>query len=321
MLKVLYERDFPLKNLILLGSAKSAGTEMTFGSRTITVEQVTDGSFKGADIVLSAVSSDLSRMYTPMAVQSGAIVIDNSSAYRMDAGVPLVVPEINPEDAALNKGIIANPNCSTIITLMAVNAINKYSPITRMVASTYQAVSGAGKEGPEELHKQTEDYLAGRALENKVFGHQILNNLIPHIGSFADNGYTDEELKLANESRKILHSPEMKVSCTCVRVPVMRSHSISLMIETREEVSAELAKELLRKAGGVELADDISGGIYPMPLLSSGKDAVLVGRIRKDLDGNGLHLWCCGDQIRKGAATNAVQIAELLAAGRRAASC
>ena len=322
MLKVLAERNFPVNDLKLLGSARGAGAEILYGTRKITVEQVSDDSFKGVDIVLSALSSDLTRTYTPMAVESGAVVIDNSSAYRMDKDVPLVVPEINPGDAALHKGIIANPNCTTIITLVAVNAINRFSPIVRMIASTYQAVSGAGKEGPEELREQMGNYLAGNALENRVFKHQIVDNLIPHIDNFTENGYTAEEMKMVNESRKILHSPDMMVSCTCVRVPVMRSHSVSVMIETREDVSVEQAKELLRNAPGVELADDISAGIYPMPIHSSDKDTVFVGRVRKDISGsNGLNIWCCGDQVRKGAATNAVQIAELLAAERRTASC
>lgn len=321
MLKVLGERNFPVKNLKLLGSDRSAGMEMLYNSRKITVDQVSADSFKGVDIVLSALSSELTMTYVPMAVESGAVVIDNSSAYRMDKNVPLVIPEINSEDAALHKGIIANPNCSTIIALMAVNTIHRFSPIVRMIASTYQAVSGAGKEGPEELRKQMEDYLAGNVLENRVFKHQIVDNLIPHIDDFTENGYTREEMKMVNESRKILHAPDMLISSTCVRVPVMRSHSISLMIETRENITVESVKELLRNAPGVELTDDISAGVYPMPIHSSNKDTIFVGRIRKDISGNGLNLWCCGDQVRKGAATNAVQIAELLVADRRMETC
>ena len=239
--------------------------------------------------------------------------MDNSSAFRLDPNVPLIVPEINPQDVSWHKGIIANPNCSTIITVTAVNALNQLSPIKAMTASTYQAVSGAGAGGPIELQNEVEALREGKTYEPKVFSHQIAYNLIPQIGGEQFEGYTSEEMKMQNEGRKIMHLPELKVSCTCVRVPVVRSHSISVSLHFDNKITVAEAREVLKRAPGVKLVDDLAKKEYPMPLDTSNQDIVFVGRIRPDLtDDNGLCLWCCGDQVRKGAATNAIQIAELL---------
>ena len=246
-------------------------------------------------------------------MKSGAVYIDNSSAFRMDPEVPLVVPEINGEDAKANKGIIANPNCSTIITAMAIGGIAKLSPIQTMVACTYQAVSGAGQNGLIELENQMKALAEGKPIERKVFPHQIALNVIPFIGSLTPNGYTDEEMKMQNEGRKILHLPELKVTCACVRVPVMRSHSIAVTLRTERKISVAEANEAIRSFPGCRLIEDFEGRSYPTPLDTSGQDLVWVGRVREDLtDDNGLTLWCCGDQIRKGAASNAVQILQYL---------
>ena len=263
--------------------------------------------------VLGAASNELAKQLAPAIVKAGAVFVDNSSAFRMDPEVPLVVPEINPDDVKLHEGVISNPNCSTIITLTAVAALNRISPIQSMVASTYQAVSGAGAGGLIELEQQVADHTAGRKSEPSVFPYQIAFNLIPQIGGDSGNGYTSEEMKLHNEGRKILHLPEMNVTCTCVRVPVFRSHSISVTVRTERKISVEEARAAIAQAPGCRLVDDLNAKIYPMPLDTSDQDIVFVGRIRDDLTcENGLSLWCCGDQIRKGAATNAIQIAELL---------
>ena len=239
--------------------------------------------------------------------------MDNSSAFRLDPRVPLIVPEINPEDVKNHQGIISNPNCSTMITVTAVNALNSISPIRTMTASTYQAVSGAGAGGPIELMNEVEAIREGKTYEPKVFSHQIAYNLIPQIGGEQFEGYTSEEMKMQNEGRKIMHLPELKVSCTCVRVPVVRSHSISVSLHFDKHISVQEAREVIAKAPGCRLVDDLTNRQYPMPLDTSDQDIVFVGRIRPDLtDDNGLCLWCCGDQVRKGAATNAIQIAELL---------
>lgn len=312
MLKILEERKFPINELRLLGN-REAGKKIVFNKKEYTIEKVTKDSFKDMDITLVAVESDISKKLSPLAVKAGSIVVDNSSAFRMDKNVPLVVPEVNPEDVKLHKGIIANPNCSTIIALVALAPLHKFGKIKRVIASTYQAVSGAGKNGMEELEQQIQDYVAGKKLKNSTFKYQILHNLIPHIDAFDKNGYTKEELKMTNEGRKILHAPDMKISCTCVRVPVMRSHSESITVETEKKITAKKAKELLSKAKGVKLVDDPEKFKYPMPLDTSDQDNIYVGRIREDISAsNSLTFWCAGDQIRKGAATNAVQIAELL---------
>ena len=313
MLKVLAERHFPVKHLKALASARSAGMVLPFGSGTVTVEEATDAAFEGMDIVLGAAQNPLAKQFAPAIVKAGAVFVDNSSAFRMSDDVPLIVPEINPEDVKKHHGIISNPNCSTIITLTAVAGLNKVSPIESMVASTYQAVSGAGAGGLAELEQQVKDYAAGKAPEAKVFPWQIAFNLIPQIGSDTGNGYTTEEMKMQNEGRKILHLPELKVTCTCVRVPVLRSHSISVTLRTERRIGVEEARAAIAQAPGCRLVDDLENKVYPMPLDTSNQDIVFVGRIREDLtDERGLSLWCCGDQIRKGAATNAVQIAELL---------
>ena len=309
ILKILEERAFPVKSLRLLASR--GGRSLTWRGQEVPVEAIGPDSFKDIDIALFSVEGDISREWAPIAVQCGAVVIDNSSAFRMDNSVPLVVPEVNAGDLAHHKGIIANPNCSTIIAVVALWPLHKIACIRRIVASTYQAVSGAGKAGLDELMDQTHAWAKGEPLKVEAFKHQIAFNLIPHIDSFGHLDYTKEELKLLNESRKIMHAPDLKVSCTCVRVPVLRSHSESINIETERPLSPEEAREVLRNAPGVKVVDDPANNSYPMPLDTSDQDLIYVGRIRRDEStNNGLALWICGDQIRKGAATNAVQIAE-----------
>lgn len=313
MLKVLEEYNIPVERLLPLASARSAGGTVKFRGQDVVIEEATEQSFEGMDFVLGAVKNGMSKKFAPAIVKSGAVYIDNSSAFRLDPEVPLVVPEINGEDAFKNKGIIANPNCSSIITLLAVSSISKISPIEAMIACTYQAVSGAGQGGLLELENQMKAIAEGRAIERRVFAAQIANNVIPCIGDELDNLYTDEEMKMQNEGRRILHLPELKVTCTCVRVPVMRSHSISVTLRTERKVSVEEAKEAVRNCPGCLLIEDYEGRNYPTPLDTSNQDLVWVGRIREDLtDERGLTLWCCGDQIRKGAASNAVQILKKL---------
>lgn len=313
MIEILEERKFPVASLRLLASPRSAGNLLPFCGEMIAVEATAAECFAGADIVLGAADKAVAKQYAPAIKEAGAVFVDNSSTFRLWDDVPLVVPEINPEDVKKHNGIIANPNCSTIITLTAVNPLRKLAGIRNMVVSTYQAVSGAGAGGPVELSGETEALAKGEEYSPKVFPYQIAYNLIPQIGDEQEAGYTSEEMKLQNEGRKIMHLPELRVNCTCVRVPVMRSHSISATIRFDRSVSVEEAREVLSDAPGVKLVDNLPEKIYPMPLDTSGQDIVYVGRIRPDLtDDCGLALWCCGDQIRKGAATNAVQIAELL---------
>ena len=313
MIKVLQERNFPVGKLVPLASARSAGKTVKFRGEDVTIQEAADTAFKGVDIVLGAAENDIAKKFAPAIVASGAVFVDNSSAFRLNPEVPLIVPEVNPEDVKNHKGIISNPNCSTIITVTAVNALNTIAPIRAMTASTYQAVSGAGAGGPIELMNEVEALREGKAYEPKVFSHQIAFNLIPQIGGEQFEGYTSEEMKMQNEGRKIMHLPELKVSCTCVRVPVVRSHSISVSCHFDVPVTVEKAREVIAKAPGCKLVDDLKNKQYPMPLDTSDRDIVFVGRIRPDLtDDNGLCLWCCGDQVRKGAATNAIQIAELL---------
>ena len=313
MMKILAERNFPVGKLIPLASARSAGKTVKFKGEDVTIQEACDTAFEGVDIVLGAAENDIAQKFAPAIVKSGAVFVDNSSAFRLDPKVPLIVPEINPEDVSWHSGIISNPNCSTIITVTAVNALNQLSPIKAMTASTYQAVSGAGAGGPIELMNEVEALREGKTYEPKVFSHQIAYNLIPQIGGEQFEGYTSEEMKMQNEGRKIMHLPELKVSCTCVRVPVVRSHSISVSLHFDHPITVAEAREVLKHAPGVKLVDDLANKQYPMPLDTSDQDIVFVGRIRPDLtDDNGLCLWCCGDQVRKGAATNAIQIAELL---------
>ena len=315
MMKILEERSFPVSELHLLASARSAGKVVQWRGQDVVIEEARDEVFEGIDIVLGAAENDIAERFAPAIVKSGAVFVDNSSAFRLDPDVPLVVPEVNPEDVKKHHGIIANPNCSTTITVTAVNALRKISPIKAMVASTYQAVSGAGTGGPIELQNEVEALREGKAYEPKVFSYQIAYNVIPQIGGEQCCGYTSEEMKLQNEGRKIMHLPEMKVSCTCVRVPVVRSHSISVSLHFEKKISVEEARAAIAAAPGCRLVDDLDALQYPMPLDTSDQDLVFVGRIRPDLtDENGLCLWCCGDQVRKGAATNCIQIAELLIA-------
>ena len=315
MIKVLQERNFPVGKLVPLASARSAGKTVKFRGEDVTIQEAADTAFKGVDIVLGAAENDIAKKFAPAIVASGAVFVDNSSAFRLNPEVPLIVPEVNPEDVKNHKGIISNPNCSTIITVTAVNALNTIAPIRTMTASTYQAVSGAGAGGPIELMNEVEALREGKTYEPKVFSHQIAFNLIPQIGGEQFEGYTSEEMKMQNEGRKIMHLPELKVSCTCVRVPVVRSHSISVSCHFDVPVTVEQAREVIAKAPGCKLVDDLANKRYPMPLETSDQDLVFVGRIRDDLTSdNGLNIWCCGDQVRKGAATNAVQIAQLLIA-------
>ena len=313
MMKILEERNFPVGKLIPLASARSAGKTLTFKGEEVTIAEACDTAFEGVDIVLGAAENDIAEKFAPAIVKAGAVFVDNSSAFRLDPNVPLIVPEVNPEDVKNHKGIISNPNCSTIITVTAVNALNSLSPIKSMTASTYQAVSGAGANGPIELMNEVEALREGKTYEPKVFSHQIAYNLIPQIGGEQFEGYTSEEMKMQNEGRKIMHLPELNVSCTWVRGPVVRSHSISVSCHFDVPVTVEQVREVIAKAPGCKLVDDLKNKQYPMPLDTSDQDIVFVGRIRPDLtDPNGICLWCCGDQVRKGAATNAIQIAELL---------
>ena len=313
MMKILEEREFPLAELRLLASERSAGKTIAFRGEEIPVYKTEAEAFRGLDIVLGAADKPIAVQYAEAIRAAGAVFVDNSNAFRLNKDVPLIIPEINPEDVKWHSGLISNPNCSTIITLMAVWPIAKLSPIVSMTASTYQAVSGAGIAGPRELLEQTAAVAAGKPCEKKVFSRQIAYNLIPQIGGFQENGYTSEEMKMQNEGRKIMHLPEMKVTCTCVRVPVIRSHSISVSVVTEEKLSLDAVREAIEKAPGCALRDDVAAGIFPTPLEASDQDIVHVGRIRRDLvNENGIALWCVGDQVRKGAATNAVEIAELL---------
>jgi len=314
MLKILAEYDIPVNELRPLASAKSVGKCVSFKGKDVPIQEANDNAFEGLDFVLGAVEGDMSRRFAPAIKKSGAIYIDNSSAFRLEPDVPLVVPEINGADAFENHGMIANPNCCTIITLMAVAAINNLSPIEKMVVCTYQAVSGAGTNGINELNDQMAALAKGEKPVVKTFATQIAMNVIPFIDAPYGNDYTKEEMKMQNEGRRIMHNPDLKVNCTCVRVPVMRSHSMAVTLHTKEKVSVEAAKAAVAAYPGVRLIEDYEGRCYPTPLDTTDQDLVWVGRIRDDLtDDQGLTLWCCGDQIRKGAASNAVQILKLLA--------
>ncbi|MDK2823078.1 MAG: aspartate-semialdehyde dehydrogenase [Clostridia bacterium] len=312
ILKVMSEKKFPYKNLKLLASQRSAGTEIEYQGKKYLVEETTENSFDGIDLALFA-GGPASRAFGRFAQQKGVVVIDNSSTFRLEPDVPLVVPEVNAEALKNHQGLIANPNCSTIIMVAALYPLYKFSKIKRIIVSTYQAVSGAGKEGIEELELQVKQNLEGNKVEPKVFPYQIAYNLIPHIDVWVEENYTKEEMKMVYETQKILNDYELAVTATTVRVPVYRSHSESIYIETEEPISLEKARELLCNSKGIILQDNPSQNLYPMPLYTSDTDEVYVGRIRKDLyTPNGLNLWVVADQIRKGAATNAVQIAEEL---------
>lgn len=309
MLDCLIEQEIPMDDLVLLASKKSAGQIIKFKDKDYEVKEVNHDSFKGLDVVLGASSNEVAKQYKDDIVKAGAVFIDNSSAFRMDDDVPLIVPEINGSDVKKHKGVISNPNCSTIITLMAINAINKLSKVKVMIASTYQAVSGAGKGGIDELNNEINDI----DYKPSVFPYTIAYNCIPCIGSLKDNLYTSEEMKMENEGKKILHNDDLRVTCTCVRVPVLRSHCISVSLKCERVLSVNEVKEALSKEDGVILYDDVLDNKYPMPLVTSDQDKVYVGRIREDrvLEG-GISLFCSGDQIRKGAASNAVGIIKCL---------
>ena len=309
MLKILQEYEIPVEELRLLASARSAGEKVLFNGREVVIQEATDDSFEGLDFVLGAVEGPMSQRFAPAIRKSGAVYIDNSSAFRLDPDVPLVVPEINGEDALQHKGIIANPNCCTIIALMAVAGINKLSKIKSINACTYQDASGSGQAGMKELDDQTAALAKGEKPVVKTFATQIAMNVIPFIDAPYGNDYTKEEMKMQNEGRRILHAPDLRVNCTCVRVPVRRSHSIALTLRTEEKVPIEAARAAVAAFPGVRLIEDYEGRCYPTPLDTTDQDLVWVGRIRQDLiDDDGITLWCCGDQIRKGAAANAVQI-------------
>ncbi|WP_154027042.1 aspartate-semialdehyde dehydrogenase [Olsenella uli] len=321
MLQCLEERNFPVGELRLLASARSAGKMVAWNGREVEIQEARPEAFEGMDIVLGAADDAIAKELLPEAVKRGATVVDNSHAFRLDADVPLVVPEINGDDVKWHKGLIANPNCATIIGLVPTWPLHQLGGVSRMIVSTYQAASGAGAPGMAELESEISAMGSGSAMpEPKAFVDQLASNLIPQIGGEKFEGYTSEEMKLQNEGRKIMHLPELRVNCTCVRVPVLRSHSESITLEFERPVSLEAAREALAAAPGVKLVDDLGAETardrYPMPLYTSDQDLIWVGRIRRDIsnpeEGRGITFWCCGDQIRKGAATNAVQIAELL---------
>ena len=307
-LKVLEERDLPIKNLYLFASARSAGKEVVFKGKTLVIEELTENSFdREIDIALFSAGGDISKKFAPIASEKGVIVVDNSSAWRMDENVPLVVPEVNPEDIFKNNGIIANPNCSTIQSVVPLKVIDELYGIKRVVYSTYQAVSGSGIKGIEDLQRG----LKGE--EPKTYPHPIVNNCLPHIDSFLENGYTKEEEKMINETRKILNKKNLPITATCVRVPVLNGHSISINVELEREANLEELKAKFRETKGIVLEDDVKNNRYPLATEANGTDEVYVGRLRKDFSiEKGLNLWVVADNIRKGAATNAVQIAEIL---------
>jgi aspartate-semialdehyde dehydrogenase len=313
-LKVLDERNFPMSELILFGSERSAGKTFTFKGKKLTVKELKhNDDFKGIDIALVSAGASASKEFASTITKHGTIMIDNSSAFRMDEDVPLVVPEVNPEDCRNRpRNIIANPNCSTIIMLVAIKPIHDLSPIKRIIVSTYQASSGAGAAAMQEMEDQTRQVLGGEAVKIEKFKHQLAFNVIPHIDVFLDNDYTKEEMKMHWETRKMMHA-DINVSATTVRVPVYRAHSEAVWVETEKALTVEQVREAMKNAPGLELQDDPKNAKYPMPLLAAGKDPVFVGRIRKDYSiENGITFWCVGDQIKKGAALNAVQIAEYI---------
>ncbi len=315
MIKTLEDRDFPIGELTLLASARSAGKRVRYKDEYIAIQELTKYSFANIDYALFSAGGNISEEFAKYAVEAGAVVVDNSSAFRLDETVPLVVPEVNPEDAFKHKGIIANPNCSTIIMIVVAAPLHKAKKLKRIIASTYQATSGAGAKGMEELEIQTQQLLNGEPISPKEFAHRIAFNLIPHIDVFKENGYTKEELKMTFETRKMLHHPELQVSCTCVRVPILRAHSESLNLEFEDDITPEDVREILTNAPGVELKDNIEMLEYPMPKDAMNQYDVIAGRIRQDASRNdkkGIDIFVSGDQILKGAALNAIQIVELL---------
>ena len=317
MLQCLEERDFPVGRLVPLASERSVGKPVTFRGEGVPCQLAEADAFEGVDIVLGAADDATAHALLPEAVKRGAVCVDNSHAFRLEPDVPLVVPEVNAADIAGHHGIIANPNCATIIGLVPVWPLHQAAGVTRLIVSTYQAASGAGKPGLDELVREIRCVAAGEPVgESKPFQYQLAENLIPQIGGFNEEGYTSEEMKMQNEGRKIMHLPELRVNCTCVRVPVVRSHSESITCEFERPLSVEEARAILEAAPGVKVVDEPAASRYPMPLETSDQDLIYVGRLRRDLSApesvSALTFWCCGDQIRKGAATNAVQIAEYL---------
>jgi aspartate-semialdehyde dehydrogenase len=314
MLKTLEKRNFPVGKLSPLASARSAGKTLSFRGEAVAVQELTRDSFDGVDIALFSAGGGISNEFAPTAVEAGAVVVDNSSAFRMDDSVPLVVPEINAADVAKHNGIIANPNCSTIVTVMALYPLHQAFGVKRMFASTYQAVSGSGAMGIAELERQVGEIAKGDSVSRKVYPHQIAFNVLPHVDVFLDNGYTREEMKMVHESRKIMGLPDFQASVTCVRVPVYRAHSIAVSAEFEKPVSVEHAREAINTAPGIDLNDNVATNGYPLPLELAGQDNCQVGRIRVDCAmENGLSFWVAGDQLLKGAALNTVQIAEEVA--------
>ena len=315
-LKLLEAREFPMKSLRLLASSRSAGSKLKFRGENLEVEELTPKSFKGIDIAFFSAGGSRSKEFAPYAVDSGAVVIDNSSAFRMDEKVPLVVPEINPKQAFEHQGLIANPNCSTIQMVVALNPIHRAANIQRVVVSTYQAVSGAGASAMEELKQQLRAWANDEPMKQEVFPTQIAFNLFPHIDVFQDNGYTKEEMKMVHETRKIMNAPNMQISATCVRVAVLRAHSEAVWVETEKPLSKSEARELFEKEPGIVVQDERESGGYPTPWHITETQETYVGRIRKDISHpNGLTFWVVADQLYKGAALNAIQIAEVLQQG------
>jgi aspartate-semialdehyde dehydrogenase len=313
MIKTLEKRNFPVGKLTLLASARSVGKKLKYKGEDVTVAELTRDSFKGIEIALFSAGGSISKEFAPAAVQAGCVVVDNSSAFRMDDIVPLVVPEINGDDVKKHKGIIANPNCTTAITLMALYPLHQAFHCTRIFASSYQAVSGTGAKAIAELERQVDQVVKGQPVTKEVYPHQIAFNVLPHVDSFLPTGYTKEEMKMENEGRKIMHHPSFRASVTCVRVPVYRAHSVAVSAEFQKPVTLEAAMQALRKAPGLDVLDDPSKAVYPLPLYQAEKYNCAVGRIRKDCAlENGLCFWVSGDQLLKGAALNAVQIAEVL---------
>lgn len=313
LLHLLEIRDFPIAQIKLLASSRSAGKEMTFKGEKFSVEAVKEGCFDDVDLVLASAGGSTSKIWAPKAVEAGATVIDNSSAFRMNEDVPLVVPEVNPQALQLHKGIIANPNCTTILMAVAVYPLHQVKPVKRIVVATYQSASGAGARAMEEVKTQSQDVLAGNQPVAEIFPYPLAFNLFPHNSPLNDFGYCEEEMKMVNETRKIFGNQTLRVNATCIRVPVLRAHSEAINLEFHTPVKPDEAREILRQAPGVKIVEDWQANYFPMPIEASGRDEVLVGRIRQDISHQcGLDLWLCGDQIRKGAALNAVQIAELL---------
>ncbi|HBQ97083.1 MULTISPECIES: aspartate-semialdehyde dehydrogenase [unclassified Roseofilum] len=313
LIDLLAARNFPLESLKLLASPRSAGRTLSFRGETLPVEPVAEGCFDQVDVVLASAGGSTSKTWAPKAVAAGAVVIDNSSAFRMVPEVPLVVPEVNPEAAATHQGIIANPNCTTILMTVAVWPLHQVQPVERIIAATYQSASGAGARAMEEVKIQAQQILNGQDPKPELFPYPLAFNLFPHNSPLNDEGYCQEEMKMVNETRKIFSARDLRVSATCVRVPVLRAHSEAINLEFKQPFPVEKAREVLQTAPGVKRVEDWIANYFPMPMEATGKDEVLVGRIRQDLSHPcGLELWLCGDQIRKGAALNAVQIAELL---------